>query len=69
MIIPQSEERLVIRHRSDPDATYEYRNYIYYDDRTKAWAFCRKGEVVRWLNKYEVDMIESVLKVFNEEYV
>lgn len=59
---------MIIQHRSEPDATYEYRNYISYDDRTKAWAFCRNGAVVRWMDFFEVNIIESVLKAFNEEH-
>lgn len=51
---------LSIPHLSESDASYELTHYSC--SQGFLWAFVRNGEVVRWLDQYETNMIQSVIK-------
>lgn len=47
-----------IQSLKDGDMAYEKREYVKDDWR---WCVTRNGEVIRWMDTFEVDKIESVI--------
>lgn len=45
--------------KDDKTAFYEKRQYGYSD--TQWWCLTRNGSVIRWLDEFEVNKIESVI--------
>jgi hypothetical protein len=46
--------------KGDNNARYEKRQYGY--SNVEVWCLTRSGVVIRWLDKFEANMIESVLE-------
>lgn len=55
-----------IEHIDEADASYEYLE-VYRG--TWAWAFCRNGKVIRWLDKYETGLLKSVASYYGDHDV
>jgi hypothetical protein len=51
--------------KSDSEAFYEKLQYGYSD--TEWWCLTRNGQIVRWLDEFEVNKIESVIDYMTKE--